>query len=956
VFKRKTNNQLKINFMQKKISWRLSALVLSFIFPITINVHAQQKNSKPSSTSAALPLDPAVRTGKLSNGFTYYIRHNEEPQKRVTLYLVNKVGSILEDEDQRGLAHFMEHMSFNGTTHYPKNELINYLQKSGVRFGADINASTNYDQTVYQLPLPADNPELLKNGIQILRDWAQNATLDPVEIDKERGVVLEEKRLGKGASERMQQQYMPVILDNSRYASRSPIGTDKVLNNFKPATIRRFYHDWYRPDLQAIIVVGDINVNQIEKQIRLKFADLKNPANERPRPSYHVALTGKNHFVAVTDKEMTATVAEVIIKHAQLPLRSAEDYRKMIIRGLFNTMLGERYAELSRKPNLPFIQAAAGINGFIGALDSYDATVVAKPGELEHSFKALWLETERVKRFGFTIAELERAKKVSFNQIEATYEERDKAPSESYVEEYMALFLKHTPSPGIAREFQLVKQYLPGISLPEVNQIAADYVTSANRDILILAPDKYKGQLPAESLVLRWMDEVSREQLKPIEHKQSAATVLITPPAPGKIISEQQDKESGITTLVLSNGIKVLLKPTTYKNNEILFTAFSPGGTSVYSDGDFQSASFANVVPSFGAGHLDNDELNKYLSGKQINIRPFISERIQGVNGAAANKDMESAMELMYAYFTEPRKDPVLSDNMLSRSKAELANRSDSPGSVYQDTVSAVLGNYNIRRTGPSMEKLNRINPDRAFEIYKERFANAAGLTFLFVGSTDSVSMKPLIEKYIASLPVTGSPDEAKDLHIHIPEGVIERRVYKGNEPKATVTLVYSGPFDYSPENELKMEAVKEVIQIRLIERLREEESGVYSPYARVAVTKLPEGRFNLFISFGCGPQNADKLIASAQDEITKLRTDGPRQVNVDKFKAESLRTMETKIQSNDFWLGYLNGQLQNAESINQINGYSAMINKITAADIKEFANTYLSGKNFIKLILLPGK
>jgi zinc protease len=901
-----------------------------------------------------IPFDPAVRTGKLANGFTYYIRHNEEPKNRVVFYLANKIGSVLEDEDQRGLAHFMEHMSFNGTTHFPKNELVNYLQKAGVRFGADINAYTGFDETVYQLPLPSDNPEVLKNGIEIMHDWTQGALLDPVEIDKERGVVLEEKRLGKGADERMRRVYWPVILNNSRYSVRIPIGIDTVLNNFKPEAIKRFYHDWYRPDLQALIVVGDIDVDQMEKIIKTKFADLKNPVNEKFRTKYTVPLTGINQFVTVTDPEMTSTKAEVIIKLPELPLHTTADYRESIVRELFNTMLSERYSELSRQADPPFLSGGAGISNFMGGLDSYGVNVTAKPGELERGFKAVWRENERVKRFGFTTTELNRAKYSYLNQFKSLLIEKNKNPSENYVKEYLQYFLHGTASPGIDYEYNLVNNDLQGITIDELNTLVKTLNGLTDRDILIMAPEKEKANLPDEQLFTSWMKAVENEDIQAYKDETSNEILLKAQPIAGKIISEKKDGHTGVTTLVLSNGIKVLLKPTDYKNNQIIFTGFSSGGTSLYNDTDFQSASAANIIPSFGAGNYNTTQLNKYLAGKQLSMQPFVSERAQGINGSTVNNDLEDALQLMYAFLTEPRKDSVIFKGMIARSKAGMANRFNDPNSVFQDTTSAVLGNHNMRRTGPSLEKLEQVNLDKAYAIYKERFANESGFTFVFVGSIDTLTIKPLLAKYLGGLPVAGKTERAKDLHINIPAGIIGRTVYKGTEPKATVNLVFSGRFDYSMENKQKLDALKETLEIRLLERLREDESGVYSPSTKIATSKYPEGRYSLTISFGCAPQNVEKLVASALDEIEKIKTAGPLQVNVDKFKAENQRAIETALKTNDFWLGYLTGQLQNQENLNQIDDYSKQLNIITPADVKDMADKYLSGKNYIKLVLLP--
>ena len=902
-----------------------------------------------------LPLDPAVRTGKLANGFTYYIRHNEEPKNRVMLYLVNKAGSVLEDEDQRGLAHFMEHMSFNGTTHYPHNQLIDYLQKAGVRFGADINAYTSFDETVYELPIPSDKPVLLKSGLEIMRDWAHEALLDPGEIDKERGVVLEEKRLGKGAGERMRRQYWPVILNNSRYAERIPIGLDTVLNNFKRPVIARFYNDWYRPDLQALIVVGDINVDQIEAQVKQQFASLKNPVHERVRTKYTVPLDGKNHFMAVTDKEMTTTEAEIMIKHKAPELKTAADYRTALVQGLFDQMLSGRYAELLRKSDPPFVSGSAGISSFMGGLDDYGASVQAKPGELEKGVKAVWRETERLKRFGFTATELERAKTAYLNEMESALKEKSKTNSASYVKEYQAYFLTGEAAPGIDKEYQLTKDAMPGITLTDVNSLAKIYITSTNRDVLVLAPEKDKSALPDEATVNSWLKSVEAESLAPYNDEVSSKPLLSATPTPGKIKSEEENKEFNIITITLSNGVKVLLKPTDFKNDQIIFSGFASGGTSLYSDADYQSAAnAAGIISANGIGNYNTGELSKYLEGKQVSVRPYINERFEGINGGATPKDLETALQLTYAYFTEPLKDTAIFKGIIDRSKASLANRANDPNSVFGDTVSAVLGNHNIRRTGPSLQKLEQIDLDRAYDIYKERFADASNFTFTFVGSIDTNTIKPLLEKYLGSLPSANKHEDAKDLNIHAPAGRIEKTVYKGTEPKATVYLVYTGTYDYSPDNNVKMDAMKEVLEIRLLQRLREDESGVYSPGAQVATVKLPQQRYSFMVHFGCAPQNVEKLIASTLDEINKLKTDGPLQENIDKWRAEEKTSFEPQLKTNNFWLGYLNGQLQNQEKLDEVNNYNGLLDNVKPGDVKIMAGKYLNGDNYIRLVLMP--
>ncbi|MBC7886478.1 MAG: insulinase family protein, partial [Ferruginibacter sp.] len=444
-----------------------------------------------------LALDTAVRYGKLPNGFTYYIRKNTQPKDRVLFYLVNKAGSILENDEQQGLAHFLEHMNFNGTTHFPKNELVNYLQKAGVRFGADINAYTSFDETVYQLPLPSDKPGVLDSGILIMRDWAQGATLETEEIEKERGVILEEKRIGKGAGERMQRQYLPVLLNQSRYAERLPIGTDEVLNKFKPETLHSFYTNWYRPNLQALIVVGDIDVDQMEQAIKEKFADLKNPVNEQERFDYTVPLTGRNQFVIATDNEQQGIAVQITFKHRAATLQTGDDFRNYIIQNLFNSMITDRIKELtSNKSKPPFITGGAGIGSFIGKLDNYSLSFRAKPGEIETGFKALWQENERVKRYGFTETELNRTKQAFLNRLESGVAELPSTYSQKFVNEYLEHFLKGTAQAGIKNELQLAKTFAQGITLADFKFMVKEYIKDVDRDVLITGPEKEKQTLP----------------------------------------------------------------------------------------------------------------------------------------------------------------------------------------------------------------------------------------------------------------------------------------------------------------------------------------------------------------------------------------------------------------------------------------------------------------------------
>ncbi|MES2874086.1 MAG: insulinase family protein [Bacteroidota bacterium] len=940
--------------MKNNFKIYISAVAIVLSLSGILNAQTTAKNSKPQ-TSGIIPLDPAVKTGKLPNGFTYYIRKNVKPENRVQLYLANKVGSILENEDQQGLAHFMEHMGFNGTKNFPKNDLVNYLQKTGVRFGADLNAYTSFDETVYQLPIPSDDPEVLKNGLQIMRDWAQDATLDPAEIDKERGVVLEEKRLGKGAQQRLQDKYLPMIFNNSRYSNRLPIGTEDVLKNFSYATIQQFYKDWYRPNLQALIVVGDIDVNAMENMIKARFSDLKNPAKPRPRTNYTIPLINKNQFMAVTDNEFPVTVAQILIKHPESKLITKTDYRNSIVRSLFNQMVAARFSELSKQADPPFLQAGANIGGFLAGLDVYNAFVVAKPGELERGFKAVLTETERLQRFGFTKTELDRAKASYLNDMETSLKEKDKTSSEQLVNEYVRNFLEQEASPGIAYEYNLAKTFTPGITLQDVNQLSKKYITDVNRDVIIMAPEKDKATLPNEATVNSWINNVNQENVTAFVDQVADKPLLDAKLPGGKVTTENKIAELGITEYVLSNGVRVILKPTDFKNDEISFTAFSPGGSSLYSDADYQSASSATtIVRSGGIADFNSVQLPKMLTGKNVSVSPYIGERFEGISGSAAPKDLETALQLTYLYFTQPRKDAEIFKGLIAQSKGSLANRENDPNSVFADSVSAILGNYNVRRTGPSVQKVDQINLDRAFEIYKDRFADASDFTFTFVGNFEPQKIKPMLEQYLGSLPSTNRRESARDLGIKIPAGKIDKKIYKGKEPKANVRLVFSGDYTYNEKNNNQLDALAEVLSIKLIERLREDEGGVYGVGARASYSKLPQGRYTMTITFGSAPENVEKLIASTLDEINKIRQNGALTVDLEKFVAEETRTTETQLKDNGFWLNYLSNQLQNEEDPKQVLTYLSSLKELTPAALKAAANTYLSGNNFIRLVLLP--
>ncbi len=903
-----------------------------------------------------IPLDPAVRTGKLPNGFTYYIRANGEPKKRVQLYLVNNVGSILEDDDQQGLAHFMEHMNFNGTKNFPKNQLVDYLQKAGIRFGADLNAHTGTDETVYQLPIPTDDPALLTVGLKIMRDWAQEAILDPMEIEKERGVVLEEGRLAKGAKDRMARQYYPMMLNHSRYASRLPIGLDSILIHFKPATIKRFHHDWYRPDLQALIVVGDVDVNAVEKIIKQHFSNLKMPANARPRTNYTVPLTGRNQFMAVTDKEMGTTTLEVLFKRKAPELKTSADYLQTMKHSLFSRLMAaRRYAEISRFNNAAYSNMSMDVQPLSGGTEMFFFEVTAREGQLQQAFIQSWSFLEKVKRFGFTQTELDRVKQNYLRSFQTALNEKDKTASVHFVTDYQNLYLHGTAAPGIEWENAFVKNHIEGITLEDMAALTKDYLKELDRDILILAPEKDKTGLPNAATVATWMATVAASNLQPFKDEQVVTELLSVKPVPGKVMEKRYIPEIGVTLLTLSNGVKVVLKPTNFKNDQVLFRGFSAGGTSLYNDDEFDNATnAAALISRFGLGHFNPIQLNQALNGKVVNVVAGIGLRSQSVNGSSSVVDLETALQIAYLQFTAPRKDTLLFRNIISSAKDGIKNRYADPANVFTDTINYVMGNYSYRFSPPAPEKLDKINLDKAYSIYKDRFADASGFTFVFTGSFNPEAIIPLIEQYLGSLPSLNKKEKARDLGIHIPEGQLVKKVYKGTENKATVRLVFSGSYSYSPENNQMLNALGEILQIKVLQRLRETEGEVYAPSVQTSFAKNPKNRYALIVSFGCAPKNTAHLMEAVSQEMDAIRNNGVLPEDIQKYKASYGKNVELALKDNGYWLNYLSGQYENDENILEVLDADKTLAKVTPENLKKAAALFLKQDNRIQFVLLP--
>ena len=958
---------IKMNFTHK-----FSLAALTFLL-LAGGLSAQQVKKKPATPSKAktaqsaqakqtapggnLPLDPEVLKGKLPNGLTYYIRKNSEPKNRAVLYLVNKVGSVLENDDQQGLAHFTEHMAFNGTRDYPKNDLVNYLQKSGIKFGADLNAYTTFDETVYELPVPTDSASVFQNGFNILANWAAYQTFDPKQINDERGVVLEEERAGgKNAEERLRNQTLPVLLNNSRYAQRLPIGKEDILKAFQPATISAFYHDWYRPDLQAVIAVGDFNPMEVLALIKNDFSSLRNPANEKPRIYYSVPPTTGTVVKIATDKEFPYTLAEIIVKHPESIIKTQADYLQSIRVQLFNEMLNDRLNELLQKSNPPFLFSQSTYGAFTGRQDAFTTLAVARPGDLETAIKAAVAETERVRQFGFTLTELERAKQNALLGVDNAYKERDKTQSGYFVSAYQQNFLTGGAVPGISFTYNFYINNIGKITLAELNNMAAKFVSDQNRAIIVEAPEKDKDKLPDQATLLGWIADAGKG-LKPYIDYTTDKPLLAKMPVMGKVVSTQADSAIGTTTMILNNGVKVILKPTQFKNDQILINGYSFGGTSLASDGDFTSASIAaDVIGESGIAGFTQAELDKKLSGKNVRVSPYISDVAQGISASTSPRDFETAMQLIYLYFTQPRKDPNIWDSNVNQTKSVLATRNLDPGSIFSDTVSATLSNHNLRGMVVTAQQLSTASLDKAYAFYQDRFGDASGFVFTLVGNFTVEQIKPFLEVYLGGLPATNRKETYKVLNINPPAGQLTKTVSKGIGDKSTVELLFSGAYDYNEENNVQVDALESILQIKLDERLREKDGKVYSPGVRASYKKIPDGRYSFTIYFECAPANVDSLVSETLDEIGKIKTNGALPLDIEKFAVTEARSTQVQLKENIFWAGYLGSTMQNAGDPDAILKHVGDLEKVTPQSTKDAANKYLSGNNLIKFILLPEK
>ena len=924
---------------------------VSLLFALSLlaspSAHAQ------APADSLLPIDSAVTVGTLPNGLHYYIRANRRPAHRAELRLVVNAGSILEDPDQLGLAHFVEHMAFNGTAHFAKQELVDYIESIGMRFGADLNAGTSFDETVYQLQVPTDSVHIVRKAFQILEDWAHGVSFDSAEIRKERGVVLEEWRLGRGADQRMLDKELPVIFRGSRYAERLPIGTPECIQQCPPAAIRRFYATWYRPDLMAVVAVGDFDAKTIQALIRKRFAGMPAAGAARARERVSVPPRSDPAVFVASDPEATSTSVSVYLLRPSGTRGTVGAWRADLLEQLAAGIVNERLYELTRKTNPPFLGAGAGRGELVRTAEAFSFGAAVPDSGVRRGLEAVLTELERAGRHGFTAGEVDRAKREYLRALEQAYAEREKTESDAFTSEYVEHFLTGAAIPGIGYDYARAQAAVPGITLADLNAVARGWLAAGAPVILVNTPEKNRAAVPSSQALLGLFAAVKGADIAPYVETLSADALVPGTLAPAPITAERRDSALGTLEWSFANGVRVILKPTDFKADELVLQAWSPGGLSLAPDSLLTSARFATQLVSVsGVGAFSAVDLQKKLAGKAVSLSPYIGSYEQGLTGQASPRDAETLLQLAYLYFTAPRLDTAAVGAFLGNFRAALANRSASPQVAFQDTLTVTLTQHHLWGRPLTSATADEVRPAAALEYYRRRFANATGFTFFLVGSFSPDSLRPMLQRYLGNLPGGSAPERAADPGIHPPAGVVERTVRKGIEPKSQTSLVFTGAAKLSRVERAVLSALGNVLEIRLREELREELGGTYSVGVSASASRVPRDEYRVSISFGSDPARADSLVRAVFAQIDTLQASGPRAADLAKVRETMIRSRETNLRQNGWWVGQLLSAVRDGDPA------AAPLDPVLAAltpdALRAAARSYLDRARFVRVTLLP--
>jgi len=933
----------------------LKSVVLFFLVTLAANVFSQELQS--------LPIDPKVRYGKLDNGLTYYIRANKEPKQRADFYIAQNVGAILENDNQNGLAHFLEHMAFNGTKNFPGKGIINYLEHIGVKFGADINAHTSLDETVYNLSdVPTVREGIVDSTLLVLHDWSNFISLEGTEIDAERGVIREEWRQGAGAERRMWKESNKLKYPGSQYAKRDVIGDTAIINNFDHNTIREFYKKWYHPSLQAIIVVGDIDVDKVEAKIKSLFNEIKRNPNEAARTIFPVYNNQQPIISIVKDAEARMTRLELEYKHEKLPANikmSKMGYVNMTINSLISVMIANRFEEITQQADAPFVYGGAEYGELVKSKDAFQMIAVPKEGKELEGLTALLLEAEKIKRFGFTNSELERSKIDFLKNMEQSYNERDNQKNGSLVHEYVSSFLNTEPIPGIEWEYNTTKAMLPTLNVEIVNQLAKSYVTDTNMVVSIMAPDKEAVKLPTESQIRAAIDNSKKAELKAKAEETINKPLIDKVPKAGSVAKSSENKVLGTTEWTLSNGVKVVFKPTTFKKDEILMTAFSNGGLSkVKNIADLPTATLAaTIVNNNGLGNYNQIELGKILTGKIAAVTPSIGAYDDGFSGNSSVSDFETMMQLIYLNFTAPRKDDNAFNALLNSLKASLANSEKDPRRAFSDSINLTLTSHNPRTVLMNLKTISKIDQDKALAIFKERFAVPANFTFIFTGNIDPTNetVKKTICTYLGGLKSTKGGQTFTDNNIRKPKGKVDNHFLKDMKvKKASNLILYSAALPFNMTNRVVMTAIGNILSIRYIESVREKEGGSYGVGVRGSLNNTPIDEATLMMQFDCDNLKQEHLIKIIYDEINLIVEKGPLTDDLQKVKENMLKKYSEDIAENRWWSSSIVRYYQ--DKLNFVSDYKSAVESLTPQTIQTVLKNIVSQGNVIEVVMKPAE
>ncbi len=930
-------------------------LLTLFILALFITSCAVINNT---NSNQSLQMDPKIKTGVLDNGLTYYVLENVKPEKRAELLLLVNAGSILEEDHQQGIAHFTEHMAFNGTKNFPKQELVNYLESIGLKFGPDLNAFTSFDMTVYMLQVPTDDSVKFNTAFKILEEWSHNLTMDHEEIDKERGVVLEELRIGKGARERMLNKKLPVYLKGSKYADRLPIGKEDIIKSFDYSATKDFYNDWYRPDLMAIVAVGDFDGEHVEQKIKNQFSIIPAHPNPKKRKEYDVPFHDETRYLVVSDPEATGSSVGISYKFSKIKSNnSLLDIKNNQLISMFTEMFNNRLSERTKNPESALIYGYNYTGSWVRSIDGFNLVAGVKPGMIEKGLQEVLLELERVLRYGFTKSEFERQKRTSLKQIEVQYNERDKTESADLRWQFLDIFFENKNSIGIEKIYKIMNDMIPTLKVSDLNSYIQLIKKSSSRVITADCPEKEGINIPSNEDLKKIDHSIKNLEINPYEDIIITSPLLAEVPLPTKIKDYKSHDEVGVMEFLLENGVRVLIKPTDFKNDEILFNAYSPGGHSLVDDSKFMSAKYASdVITESGVAGFSKIELDKFLSDKQVNVNPFIREMTEGITGSSSVSDSEVMFQLIYQYFHNPMKDQDAFEALIRNWSGTIENRNASPENVYRDSISVIMSNRHFRGRPMSSETLSEIDLDIAYEVYKNRFSDANDFTFVFVGSINPDTFMPLVLTYIGNLPSSSRKESWKDVGMKYPVGNIEKIVKRGIEEKSSVQLRFTGDFDWNYENRFLLKSMTSVFRIRLREILREDMGGTYGVWVGGYPEKNPKGTYQSIVAFGCGPDNVEPMVAEVFKQIEILKTKGIEQSYLDKIIEAEKVEHNKNIQENNYWLEVLSAYDQYEEPFLQIIERDSLYELVTNENIMESAQKYFKTDNVLKAYLYPEK